>query len=162
MISKVISGGQTGADQAGLRAAKKQGIPTGGYMPWGFLTEEGYCPQLAEEFGMVAINAHTYPPRTYANLTELCDYLVWFGDVKTPGGKLTIKIARQLDKPYIIIPNSTSVTPSDFLIQFEDREIQSMSTLMVAGNRESTHPGIGKWVEEFLYNVFTCMKVCDG
>ena len=33
MIELVISGGQTGADQAGWRSAKKAGIATGGYMP---------------------------------------------------------------------------------------------------------------------------------
>jgi len=30
VLTKVISGGQTGADQAGLRAAKTAGIATGG------------------------------------------------------------------------------------------------------------------------------------
>lgn len=30
MLDKVISGGQTGADQGGLRAARTAGIPTGG------------------------------------------------------------------------------------------------------------------------------------
>ncbi|HJT77421.1 MAG TPA: putative molybdenum carrier protein, partial [Gemmataceae bacterium] len=38
MLERVISGGQTGADQAGLAAAKACGIPTGGWMPKGFLT----------------------------------------------------------------------------------------------------------------------------
>ena len=33
LIERVISGGQTGADQAGLAVAKKRGIPTGGHMP---------------------------------------------------------------------------------------------------------------------------------
>jgi hypothetical protein len=33
MIGKVISGGQTGVDQAALRAAKACGIPTGGWAP---------------------------------------------------------------------------------------------------------------------------------
>ena len=41
MVTMVISGGQTGADQAGWRAAEACGIPTGGWMPRGFLTEEG-------------------------------------------------------------------------------------------------------------------------
>ena len=38
---KVISGGQTGADQAGLVAAARFAIPTGGWMPHGFETAEG-------------------------------------------------------------------------------------------------------------------------
>jgi RNA polymerase sigma factor (sigma-70 family) len=41
MVRKVISGGQTGADQAGLFAAEAFGIETGGWMPKGFLTLAG-------------------------------------------------------------------------------------------------------------------------
>jgi hypothetical protein len=38
LVTKVISGGQSGADLGGLRAAKVLGIQTGGSMPKGFLT----------------------------------------------------------------------------------------------------------------------------
>src|SRR5262249_6057013 len=41
MIGKVISGGQTGVDQVALRAAKACGIPTGGWAPKGWRTEDG-------------------------------------------------------------------------------------------------------------------------
>jgi hypothetical protein len=51
MIQRVISGGQTGVDQAALRAAKACGIPTGGWCPLGFLTEAGPMPALAD-FGL--------------------------------------------------------------------------------------------------------------
>jgi hypothetical protein len=37
MFMKIISGGQSGADQAAWRAAKAFGIATGGWMPRGFL-----------------------------------------------------------------------------------------------------------------------------
>ena len=47
MLQRVISGGQTGVDQAALRAAKAAGLETGGWMPLGWLTEE--CPR--PEFG---------------------------------------------------------------------------------------------------------------
>ena len=36
MLKKIISGGQTGADLAGLEAASYLGIHTGGKMPLGF------------------------------------------------------------------------------------------------------------------------------
>ena len=36
MLEKIISGGQTGADQAAWRAAKAFGVPTGGWMPKDF------------------------------------------------------------------------------------------------------------------------------
>ena len=41
MLERVITRGQTGADQAAWRAAKAFGISTGGAMPLGFLTETG-------------------------------------------------------------------------------------------------------------------------
>jgi hypothetical protein len=47
VLAKVISGGQRGADQAGWRAARALGIPTGGWMPLEFRTENGACPELA-------------------------------------------------------------------------------------------------------------------
>jgi Circularly permutated YpsA SLOG family len=35
MLEKIISGGQTGADQAAWRVAKAYGVTTGGWMPNG-------------------------------------------------------------------------------------------------------------------------------
>jgi hypothetical protein len=48
MIVQVISGGQTGADQGGLRAARACGIPTSGWAPKGWMTEAGPAPWLAD------------------------------------------------------------------------------------------------------------------
>ena len=44
MIKKIISGGQTVSDQAALDAAISLGIPHGGYIPWGRMTEIGTLP----------------------------------------------------------------------------------------------------------------------
>jgi hypothetical protein len=40
-IKKIISGGQTGADQAALDAAIEMGVPHGGWVPLGRMTENG-------------------------------------------------------------------------------------------------------------------------
>ena len=58
MIERVLSGGQSGADQASWRAAKTHGIPTGGAMPKGFRTEDGPRPEFAERYG--AVDGPTY------------------------------------------------------------------------------------------------------
>ena len=47
MLECIISGGQTGADQGGLLAARKSGIQTGGWCPLGWRTELGPAPWLA-------------------------------------------------------------------------------------------------------------------
>ena len=69
MMERVISGGQTGADQAGLAAAKACGIPTGGWMPKGFLTTAGPAPELAAEFGLKE-HSGEYAERTGANVRD--------------------------------------------------------------------------------------------
>lgn len=49
-LRKVISGGQTGADRAGLEAAAILGIETGGWAPTGFATAKGKDPSLSTKF----------------------------------------------------------------------------------------------------------------
>jgi prophage tail gpP-like protein len=51
-IKKIISGGQTGADQAALKAARALGLLTGGTAPKGFLTSAGRNVSLGTEFGL--------------------------------------------------------------------------------------------------------------
>lgn len=57
MIELVLSGGQTGADLGGLRAARACGIPTGGWAPRGWLTEVGWLV----EYGLDAQSLSSQP-----------------------------------------------------------------------------------------------------
>lgn len=52
LLTKVISGGQSGADRAALEAARSASIETGGWIPEGFLTSEGRQPELGVRFGL--------------------------------------------------------------------------------------------------------------
>jgi Circularly permutated YpsA SLOG family len=62
MLKKIISGGLTVADQAVLDAAISLGIPYGGYIPWGRITEIGQLPlkyklqELNTEDHLICIN----------------------------------------------------------------------------------------------------------
>jgi Circularly permutated YpsA SLOG family len=82
-LEKVISGGQTGADQAGLRATQAAGIPTGGCAPKGWQTEYGPAPWLAE-YGLTERLKASYPARTGANARE-SDGTIWFGTTDSSG-----------------------------------------------------------------------------
>ena len=44
MITRLVSGGQTGADRAALDAARELGIETGGWVPRGRWAEDGQVP----------------------------------------------------------------------------------------------------------------------
>ena len=57
MIDKIISGGQTGVDRAGLDAALEAGIPVGGYCPKGRLAEDGTVP---ERYPLTELNSERY------------------------------------------------------------------------------------------------------
>jgi hypothetical protein len=67
-IQKVISGGQTGADRAGLEAARKLGIVTGGIAPKGFLTEKGKDITLGTVFGLMEDQSTDYVKRSKLNV----------------------------------------------------------------------------------------------
>jgi Circularly permutated YpsA SLOG family len=60
MFILVISGRQTGADQAGWRAAQACDIPTGGWMPLHFMTENGAESSLGRLY-----DAKTLPTESY-------------------------------------------------------------------------------------------------
>jgi len=67
MLKKIISGGQTGADVAGLDVAIKHGILHGGAIPKGKLTEDGVLP---EKYNLQEMTTKSYPKRTEKNVVD--------------------------------------------------------------------------------------------
>lgn len=65
MLRKVVSGGQTGVDRAGLDAAFNAGIPIGGYCPQGRRAEDGAIP---EKYPMIEMEESEYRFRTEKNV----------------------------------------------------------------------------------------------
>jgi len=105
-LVKVISGGQIGADQAGLFAARDCNIETGGFAPKGYLTENGNDISLKTKFGLEEPNFSGYPIRTRLNVAHSDGTLV-FGNHNSPGCKLTINICKELKKPYLVVSGNT-------------------------------------------------------
>lgn len=68
MLYKVISGGQTGADIAGLIAARKCNIQTGGTAPKNFKTENGSNLELKNTYNLTDIGS--YKSRTIQNICD--------------------------------------------------------------------------------------------
>lgn len=166
-IVKVISGGQTGVDQAGLRAAKACGLETGGTAPRGFRTDDGPAPWLAADYGLSEHASAEYPPRTADNVMS-ADATILFG-APSPGTNLTHRLCVADRKPFVWVfwglgtlgrytpvgEWGTSHTPG--MVATWAMSIGKPPcdlVLNIAGNRERSTPGISAVAEQYLRDVF--------
>lgn len=148
---KIISGGQSGADQAGLAAAKHLGIETGGWLPKGCNTNEGPRPDLLQTYNMKEHPQKGYPPRTERNVMD-SDATVIFGDCTSAGSALTIKYCKLYNKPFMVVsfPSALSIKEcACALVNWLAKE-PPIRCLNVAGNRERTNPGIFEFTKAVL------------
>lgn len=143
LVKKIISGGQTGADQGGLEAGRCLSIETGGTAPYNWMTEYGRKEKMLRSYGLIAgpPDPKTYPKRTRLNVYE-SDGTVIFGFTDSPGSRLTKELCTTYDKPCIINPTFDALRK-----WVKENNIQ---VLNVAGNRESKNPGIFNRVVNIL------------
>lgn len=148
-ISKIISGGQTGADRGGLDAAIELGLPHGGWCPLARLAEDGRIPeryQLTESFSA------NYAVRTNRNVVD-ADGTVVFTLARPPaknsGSELTVKFCNRHAKPCLLVDLSEddAVSRKKFLDWIEQNRV---GVLNVAGSRESEAPGISAGVRAWI------------
>ena len=98
MLKKIISGGQTGADRAGLDTAIAKGIPHGGWIPKGRKTEDGLLP---DKYNLSEMTTKSYPKRTEKNILDSDGTMIISHGKITGGSSLTRKLAKQHVKPWI-------------------------------------------------------------
>jgi Circularly permutated YpsA SLOG family len=147
MLERVISGFQTGADQGAIRAAKAIGLPTGGWMPLGWLTEEGARPEFRELYGAVEMPTSDLRARTRKNVEE-ASATIWFGRLKSPGSLATHKACLEYGRSCFDVDEKEK--PSSVVRWIR---MNSFKSLNCAGNRESSNPGIGARTERFMLAV---------
>jgi hypothetical protein len=141
---QIISGGQTGADRGGLEGAKKAGIKTGGTAPYGWRTESG--PDLSlKDMGLKESGDSNYKSRTIENIKNSDGTVIFADKLQSAGTKMTINIAKENNKPYIINPTAEQL-----------KEFASGKRILnIAGNRESVSPGIQKRVSDIISQAFS-------
>jgi len=115
MNFRVISGGQTGADLAGLWVGKLLGLETGGTAPGEFMTLDGPKPELGRNFGLVEGPAG-YRDRTRTNVNDADVTLIFSRNMASPGTVLTVNSAIKAHKPYFAIKDTRS--PGESLKSF--------------------------------------------
>ena len=127
MIKAIRSGAQTGADIAGLDAGLALGLEVSG-IDTGTLTDS----QMAH-YNLTESTSAAYPPRTEFNVLNSCATAL-FGNMSSPGCRLTLSYCRKHNRPHIVNPTAEELR--DFCTRNE------VHTLNIAGNRERTNPGI--------------------
>lgn len=154
MITKIISGGQTGSDIAGLKAASQLGIETGGHIPKGFLTLDGPKPHYVK-YNLIEHSSPKYPPRTALNVKNSDGTILFATNFSSAGTKLTLKYANQYKKPSINVDLNNPISVDTVVNWIKTNNIH---VLNVAGNSELRSPGIEDFATKYLIEVLSNFK----
>jgi Circularly permutated YpsA SLOG family len=149
MLDKIVSGGETGANQAAWQSAKAVGLRTGGWMRTGFSTDDGSHPEFAREFAAAELPADSEHAPAAQNVKD-SDGTFWFGRTTTLDAQATVAACLASGKPLMPVYPGASFEPSHVAGWILENKIK---TLNVAGNREHEEPGIGQRLERFLGDV---------
>lgn len=139
MIKKIISGGQTGADQAALDAAIELGIPHGGWVPKGRKTEKGPLP---DKYHVQEMPTSSYPTRTEQNVIDSDGTLIITHGTLTGGSALTMELAVKHNRPclHIDLDIARGFVVADMVKSWI--QMNGVQVLNVAGSRASKDPDI--------------------
>jgi hypothetical protein len=156
-IRRIISGGQTGADRAGLDFAIENGLETGGYVPRDRMAEDG---QISERYKNL-IETKTEDPSVRTELNVLAgDATIIFSHGELAGGSLlTRHLAEQHKKPFIHIDLSAGSRKNNLERVKKFLASSGWSIVNIAGPRSSEDPQIYTAVKNFLELLFGDNKI---
>jgi len=139
MLSKIVSGGQTGVDRAALDVAIKLDIPHGGWVPKGRLAEDGPLP---ERYRMRETSTAIYSERTEKNVIDSDATLIISRGELTGGSEVTREMAIQHERPWLHIDLSQISAFHCAVSIVEWLNVHRIKILNVAGPRASKDPRI--------------------
>jgi hypothetical protein len=151
MLKKIISGGQTGTDQAALDVAIELGIPYGGWIPKGRITEDGV---LDSKYKLDEMQTANYNKRTEKNVIESDGTLIISHGRLSGGSDYTREMALLHHRPWLHVDlNKTGAFQAAEKIKswIAEKEIE---VLNVAGPRASKDPTIYQATVDILETVF--------
>lgn len=149
-VSRIISGGQTGADRGGLDFARQVGITMGGWCPKGRKAEDGKVPDV---YPLIETASADYLERTRMNAENSDGTLVVFIPPLKGGSAKTVQFAQDARKYTLAIQCTRDVQQASLDVR---RWIESnnIRVLNVAGSRGSRAPGIHDYVVMLLRAAF--------
>ena len=144
MITKIVSGGQTGVDRAGLDVALALQIPCGGWCPKGRLAEDGVIP---DDYPLTETPSERYDQRTEWNVRDSEGTLVINMGELSSGTLYTVQKAKALKKPFLVAQVDQEMDCGAINEWFEEHDIQILN---IAGPRQSKYPDIYLKAKNFL------------
>ena len=158
-LRKVISGGQTGVDQAALLAAEACGLAIGGWCPPGRESEAG---PISDRFPLreTPLERSAEAPdvprslRTEWNVRDADAVLIVTaerGAVDDAGSAWAVECTRRYGRPLLVCDPADPRAAARIVEWLRGAPIE---TLSVGGPSERTQPGIGKAAYALLVDVF--------
>ena len=151
-LQKIVSGGQTGVDRAALDWALAGGVPCGGWCPLGRWAEDG---PIDARYPLRETPDVKPALRTEWNVRDSDGTLIVTLAGRITGGTLlTDNLAKRLSRPLLHLSEADGslAEQEELLRRFIDQN--EISTLNVAGPRESGEPGVGQFVIGLLEAAF--------
>ena len=135
MITKIVSGGQSGVDRAALDAALQTSTECGGWCPEGRSAEDGAIP---DRYPVIELKDADYKQRTLQNVIDSDGTLIIYFDCLSEGTEQTLLFCMEKNKPYLLI-DASEIPVSRTVKRIMEFVIKNdTQTLNVAGPRASS------------------------
>ena len=148
-IMRLISGGQSGVDRAGLDAAIAKDVEHGGLCPKGRKAEDG---PIDAKYNLTETISSSYLPRTEKNVENSDVTFIFVYGNATGGSARTVGFCIEHNKPYIVINLDVPEPLSSFSDRLADyiEDMDENLIINIAGSRESKAPGIYEITRKIL------------
>ena len=147
IVDKIVSGGQTGVDRAGLDVAIELGIQHGGWCPKGRRDENGRIPAC---YLLQETDSEDYADRTERNVVESDGTLILYFATLRGGTELTYRLTQKHGRPHCLV-NLRDPQTTDTVQQWI-RE-NAIRVLNIAGPRASLNEAVYELARTYLESV---------